>query len=321
MKRLATFVSAILAVGWLQSGLRAEEKPAAAAPPQASAKTPIVNEAYPGLTSGCLTYARLTELPKGTLLRAGDLTLTEKDVADEIAKVSPDVQTQLQLKKNGFFMLEQIAGPKLIVQVAKAEAARTGEELPFTEERDIVEYHLGQVVGIVKVTDAEVEDYYRNNKDMFGDATLDQVWSNVRHYLLQEKEQKVMTEYIKTLGQRTPIEVSAAWVKDQAALAKDNPVDKARASGKPSLIDFGSTGCRPCAMMAPILEDLKKKHEGKANVLFVHVGEEQVLAARYGIKSIPVQVFFDKNGKEVFRHVGFFPQAEIEKKLTELGVK
>ena len=319
MKRRATFVSAILVVGLLQSGLWAEEKPAAAAPPPAGAKMLLVSETYPGLASGCLTYARLSDLPKGTLLKAGDLVITEKDVADEIAKAPAEMQAQL--KKNGFFVLEQIAGPKLIVQVAKAEAARTGEKLPFTAERDIVEYHFGQVVGNLKVTDAEVEDYYRNNKDMFGDATLDQVWSNVRHYLLQEKEQKVMTEYIKTLGQRTPIEVSAAWVKDQAALAKDNPVDKARASGKPSLIDFGSTGCRPCAMMAPILEDLKKKHEGKANVLFVHVGEEQVLAARYGIKSIPVQVFFDKDGKEVFRHVGFFPQAEIEKKLTELGVK
>jgi thioredoxin 1 len=45
------------------------------------------------------------------------------------------------------------------------------------------------------------------------------------------------------------------------------------------------------------------------------------LAARYGIQSIPVQIFFDKDGKEVFRHVGVFPQEEIEKKLAEMGVK
>jgi hypothetical protein len=184
-----------------------------------------------------LTYARLSDLPKGTLLKAGDLTLTEKDVAGEIAKAPAEMQAQL--KKNGFFILEQMAGPKLVVQVAKAEATRTGEKLPFTAERDIVEYHLGQVVGIVKVTDAEVEDFYKNNKDMFGDATLEQVWSNVRHYLLQEKEQAVIKKSIETLGQRTPIEVSASWVKDQAALAKDNVVDKARASSKPTMVDFG----------------------------------------------------------------------------------
>jgi thioredoxin 1 len=117
------------------------------------------------------------------------------------------------------------------------------------------------------------------------------------------------------------IEVSAPWVAQQAILAKDNPVDKARGSGIPSLVDFGASGCRPCDMMTPILEALKKKYEGKLNVLFVHVREEQILAARYGVESIPVQVFFDKDGKEVSRHTGFFPQSEIEKKLSEVGVK
>jgi thioredoxin 1 len=72
--------------------------------------------------------------------------------------------------------------------------------------------------------------------------------------------------------------------------------------------------------MAPILEDLKAEYEGRLNVLFVHVREDPVLAAVYGIESIPVQVFFDKAGKEVFRHVGFFARDEIEKKLSELGV-
>ena len=92
-----------------------------------------------------------------------------------------------------------------------------------------------------------------------------------------------MDEHIRTLGQRMSIEVSAAWTKEQSVLARDNPVDKARSSGKPSLVDFGSTGCRPCDMLAPILETLKNKYDGKVNVLFVHVGQEQILAARYGI--------------------------------------
>jgi len=72
--------------------------------------------------------------------------------------------------------------------------------------------------------------------------------------------------------------------------------------------------------MTPILENLKVKYEGKLNVLFVHVRERQILGAKYGIQTIPVQVFFDKDGKEVFRHVGFFPQEEIERKLAEMGV-
>ncbi len=87
------------------------------------------------------------------------------------------------------------------------------------------------------------------------------------------------------------------------------------------MVDFGSTGCTPCEMMAPILKTLQGKYAGKANVVFVHVGEEQVLAARYGIRTIPLQVFFDKDGKEAYRHTGFFPQDKIEEKLGQLGAK
>jgi thioredoxin 1 len=306
----------ILIAGLCGSFLSAAEKPVASAPGD---KAALVSDTYPGLASGCLTYARLSDLPKGTLLKAGDLVITEKDVADEIAKAPPEVQAQL--KKNEFFVLEQIAGPKLIVQIAKADAARTGKELPSQVDRLVIDYHLGGLAEKVEATDAEVADFYAKNKGLVGDAALDQVKAEIRNYLVREKQQAVIAKYIETLGQRTPIEVSAAWVKEQAALAKDNPVDKARASGRPSMVDFGASGCRPCEMMAPILELLKKKHEGKANIIFVHVREEQVLAARYGVQSIPVQVFFDKDGKEVSRHVGFFPQDEIEKKLAEMGVK
>lgn len=115
--------------------------------------------------------------------------------------------------------------------------------------------------------------------------------------------------------------MAASWVKEQAVLAQDNQVDKVRVSKKPSLVDFGADGCQPCDMMTPVLASLRDKYAGKLNVLFVHVQTEQILAARYGIQSIPVQIFFDKNGKEVFRHTGFFPQNEIENKLSEMGVE
>lgn len=51
------------------------------------------------------------------------------------------------------------------------------------------------------------------------------------------------------------------------------------------------------------------------------MGEEQILGARYGITSIPVQAFFDASGTEVIRHVGFYPEAEVEKVLVAMGVE
>jgi len=173
----------------------------------------------------------------------------------------------------------------------------------------------------VKVGDAEIHEFYSSNTKMLGGASLAQIRPQIEQFLLQQKKQEFINERIRTIGQRIPIQISTSWLRTNAALAKDNPVDKARASGIPSLVDFGSTGCIPCDMMAPILDELEKEYKGKINVLFIHVGEEPILAERYGIKSIPVQVFFNKAGREVFRNVGFFAKENILAKWKELGVE
>jgi len=66
-----------------------------------------------------------------------------------------------------------------------------------------------------------------------------------------------------------------------------------------------------------VVSDAEAKQFYDANVLFVSVREEQILAGRYGIQSIPVQILFDKGGKEVWRHAGFIPQAELEKTIAD----
>jgi len=245
--------------------------------------------------------------------------VTEKEVMDEIAGAPGDVQKEL--KKEAFFVLERMAVRRLLLTEAKAEAAKSGKDPAKLAEQELMKSYFAAIADKVRVTDAEVADFYNKNRDLVGDSSLDQVKTDLARYLLQQKQQQAVDKHIEALGQRMTIEVSASWAKEQAVLAKDNVVGKARSSGRPSLVDFGSKGCGPCDMMAPILATLTKKYEGKANVLFIPVRDEQILAARYGIQSIPVQVFFDKDGREVFRHVGFFPQEEIEKKLAEMGVK
>ncbi len=315
--RVLIIVVAVLAL--TLASMRAADKPATA-PTQAAALQPAaINDTYPGLASSGLTLARLADLPKGTVLKAGDLTIAEKEVADEIAKAPKEVQDQL--KKNAFFLLEQMATRHLLLQEAKAALAKDGKDTSDLSEQGVVKAFFAKLTADAEVSDEEIAEFYKNNKDAVGGAELDKVKPQIAAYLRQQKQQELVARHIKVMGQRTAIEVSAAWAKQQAAPAKDNPVDKARASGKPSLVDFGSKGCRPCDMLAPILEALKIKYDGKANVLFVSVVQDQILAARYGIDSIPVQVFFDKDGKEVSRHVGFFPQEEIEKRMAKMGVK
>ena len=74
-------------------------------------------------------------------------------------------------------------------------------------------------------------------------------------------------------------------------------------SGKLMMVDFWASWCGPCRMLSPVIDGLDKKYEGKAVIGKVNVDEEQELAIRYGVMSIPTVIFF-KNGREIGRKVG-----------------
>jgi len=272
-----------------------------------------VEELYPGLASDALKWATLAKLPKGTLLNSGSLLIKESEITKAIKQSAPAVRKQLT--KNAFFILENMATKRLLLQ----EAYKSGYKKEGDEDKTITKF-LSENVQVAGISEEELKNFYIQIKEMMVWASFDQIREDLKEYLAQQKKQEAIQQYLQTLGQRTPIQVNEVWVKKQSISALDNPVDRARMSGKPSLIDFGATGCGPCDMMTPVLANLEKKYKDKLNVLFVHVGQEQILGARFGIQSIPIQVFFDKNGREVFRHVGFFPQTEIETKLAQMGL-
>jgi thioredoxin 1 len=90
----------------------------------------------------------------------------------------------------------------------------------------------------------------------------------------------------------------------------------------PRMVDLGAGKCIPCKKMAPILEEMQKDYAGVVNVVFLDVWKDPKAGKPYKIRLIPTQVFFDKAGKEVFRHEGFFSREEIEKVFLEkMGVK
>jgi thioredoxin 1 len=89
----------------------------------------------------------------------------------------------------------------------------------------------------------------------------------------------------------------------------------------PRLVDLGAGKCIPCKRMAPILEALKVDYAGAVDVQFVDVWQNPDAGRPYKIRLIPTQVFFDRNGRERFRHEGFFAREEIERIFKDsLGV-
>ena len=81
-------------------------------------------------------------------------------------------------------------------------------------------------------------------------------------------------------------------------------------SNEPVLIDFYATWCGPCKMMSPIVEEIAKELEGKIKVFKVDTDEEQDLAIKYGIMSIPTFMVF-KNGKVEKTAVGMRDKEEL----------
>ncbi len=87
-----------------------------------------------------------------------------------------------------------------------------------------------------------------------------------------------------------------------------------------TLVDVGATTCIPCRMMAPILEEVKKEYAGRAAVIFIDAFDQANAgkAKAFKVMTIPAQIFYDKQGREVFRHEGFFDKKSIIAKLDEL---
>ncbi|HEU5299582.1 MAG TPA: thioredoxin [bacterium] len=82
----------------------------------------------------------------------------------------------------------------------------------------------------------------------------------------------------------------------------------------PVLVDFWAEWCGPCRMIAPIVEDLAAEYEGRLKVVKVDVDENNQLAYRYGVMSIPTLGLF-KGGQLVERLVGYMPKQELKKRI------
>ena len=98
-------------------------------------------------------------------------------------------------------------------------------------------------------------------------------------------------------------------------LTNQNFEEEVLKSELPVLVDFFATWCGPCKMIAPVIEEIAERYEGKIKVGKVNVDEENELAMKYQIASIPTLVLF-KDGKVVNTKIGLCSKSEIESMIN-----
>jgi thioredoxin 1 len=92
--------------------------------------------------------------------------------------------------------------------------------------------------------------------------------------------------------------------------------EEVEGSNVPVMVDFWAPWCGPCRMVSPVIEKLAEKYDGKIKVVKVNVDDNQDLAMRFNIMSIPTIMLF-KEGKALDQAIGAAPSEYYEQMLTK----
>ncbi len=227
--------------------------------------------------------------------------------------------------------LEGIIMQTILLQEAKKEGLTpplrtykdTDKEALSPEEALIVELMKKKFSTPPVVTKEEIKALYPIVKDRLGGQPLEKVSPFLEELIRQAKQEEEMKRFIGQLRTSAQVEVDQIRLQKIAIKPPESDTEeefkKALASGKPLLVDFGANTCLPCRQLRPILKELEREFAGKAEILVIDVYKYQGLAREYKIIALPTLVFFDANGKEVFRQPGVMSKEQIAGKLKEMG--
>jgi thioredoxin 1 len=253
-----------------------------------------------------------------------DRKITVAEFERELAKVPPPFQEVLKEEPREF--LDQLILREVLVEEAKRQglkgnSAARGEEAELSLIQDLLKK---EVLDNIQVNPQEVQEVYRQHREEMGKKSLSEVTPVIEDAIREVKGKEKTEEYIDALKKKAKIEIDESRLQEITAPPPSTNTkgefSQALKSGKPAVVDFGSNSCLPCRQIRPILKEIEKEYTGKARVLIMDVYQYKDLAQEYKVQLIPTLVFFDKSGKEVFRHVGAWDKASIVGKLKEAGV-
>ena len=245
--------------------------------------------------------------------------ITEQSFNERYNSLPEQYKDMFKNDKEGF--LDQMIIKELLFLKAKEKGY--DENLTESDEEKLKDKAIEKLVmdisSAIEITDKEMINFYNERESDMKGASFEQVKSDIRNYLVQQKQSEVMDQYIEELKSGAEIVLNEEWIKIQQKSKPKNPLTEAFKTGKPTVLDLGASSCIPCKMMKPIFEELEKEYEGRANILLLEISDYRDIASKYKVRVIPTQIFFDVNGNQYWRHEGFLSKEDIIEKLNELG--
>lgn len=271
-------------------------------------ETKTAGKVYSSFDVGALKAAKLTEMDHGVIATMDGKTITAKDMARIIMSVSEKNRRLYERTKP--FLLAQMLQRQMLL----AEARR--REMPAGEQSDgnVIRTMLDDLVGKVTVSDEEIKAAYNELNAMFGGKKLEDVREYLRNHVLRAKKMAAVQEFMQEVSKKADVTLNKAWAAEQHRLMTDNPLDKALASGKVTVVDFSADWCPPCKVLAPIMEDLKEELTD-VNVITIDVDKNPEFMIRYGTRATPTIVFFDAGGRQTDVVEGLLSKAQILEKI------
>jgi len=279
----------------------------------AAEKAQTAGEVYSSFEIGPLKAATLRKMESGVIAKVGDTPITKKHLEGKLAEAPEEDHKLLRP-----FLLAQIVQRQMLL----AEAKKKGmvKEKGEKEENRAINEMVAEMAAAVAISEEEINQVYEHNKAQFAGADPEEAKTTIKGFLLQRKRNNAITQYFTSLWAGVEVAIDQQWATEQHKQASDNPIDKARESGKITLIDFGSESCGPCRRLAPILRQIQQDRKD-VNIITVDVDKQRALAIRYGIRNLPTIIVFDARGKQVSRSEGLLPKEQIIAKITEAAAR
>ena len=225
------------------------------------------------LTIPCVTTAEDT---KGTLAQIGDHTITEADIADEIAGQMVRINNQLYTVK------KQAVDAAIANYLIEQEAKKRGVTADQLLQQEVTE-------KLPAVTDAEIQQVYDSNKARLGGKKLEEIKPQIQQQLLATKRQQRQQEFVQEL--RKSVSINVFLKPPVLEVAIDGAPVRGAANAPVTIVEFSDFECPYCARVQPTLAQIRDTYQEKVKLVYkdfplsIHKNAQKAAeAARCGLE-------------------------------------